>query len=580
MTAGSSFPALHSDAARSVCRESMTSTKINPVVRLLPSLTDVAFLLPIVFLFVRLEGARTLLGDGDTGWHVRAGEWMLQNGRIPRTDFFSYSMPGQPWYAWEWLWELSFGWLHEHWGMSAVLLASVLVLCLTFALLFRLVRRSCGNAFVALGVTALAAAGSSVHWLARPHLFTLLFSMVFVWVIELASEGRTRLLWILPALMAVWVNVHGGFLAGLLILGAYAGGHAAAWLIEADAGRGQAALRQLRRFAWTALGCFAATFVNPYTYHLHVHVYEYLADPKLWQYISEFQALQFRGPLAAFTEPMFALAILSAARNLYRRHFAQAFLVLGWAHLALYSIRNLPIFLLLAAPAIAETLSDLFAQMGRAQVRPWLTRMIARFDEVAAEFGTLDRVRRWHVVSVAAVAILAAAFYAPAPEKLVRAEYDPSRYPAKALPLLRSADVHHIFTHDEWGDYLIYNLYPTKRVFVDGRSDFYGPSFDEQYMDIMRVKNGWEQTLARYSVDTILLPVDESLTGALKQSRKWRPVYDDGMAIVFRQAQASDNAPLENGRRTAGAPDSNLKLKAIAARSNGPALNQTPRNRS
>src|SRR5690348_412307 len=124
----------------------MTNSRPNPVIRLLPSLTDVAFLLPIVFLFIRLEGARTLLGDGDTGWHVRAGEWMLQNHRVPHSDFVSYTMPGQPWFAWAWLWGLSFGWLHRQWGMAAVLIASILVLCVTFALLFRLVRRSCGNA--------------------------------------------------------------------------------------------------------------------------------------------------------------------------------------------------------------------------------------------------------------------------------------------------------------------------------------------------------------------------------------------------------------------------------------------------
>src|SRR5579872_7123348 len=140
----------------------MRDAKSNPVVRWLPSLTDVAFLLPIAFLFLVMQGARTLLGDGDTGWHVRTGEWMLRNGRIPHTDFFSYTMAGKPWFAWEWLWDLSFGWLHREWGMTAVVLASMVVLGLTFALLFRLILRKCSHPLVAIGVTALAAAGSSI----------------------------------------------------------------------------------------------------------------------------------------------------------------------------------------------------------------------------------------------------------------------------------------------------------------------------------------------------------------------------------------------------------------------------------
>src|SRR5690348_9245622 len=141
----------------------------SPVVRVLPSLTDVAFLLPVGFLFFVMQGAHTLLGDGDTGWHVRTGEWILRNGRVPHADIFSYTMPGQPWVAWEWLWDMGFGWLHERWGMGAVVVASLAVLGVTFALLFRLIRRKCGNPFLALAVTGLAAAGASIHYLARPH---------------------------------------------------------------------------------------------------------------------------------------------------------------------------------------------------------------------------------------------------------------------------------------------------------------------------------------------------------------------------------------------------------------------------
>jgi hypothetical protein len=84
---------------------------------------------------------------------------------------------------------------------------------------------------------------------------------------------------------------------------------------------------------------------------------------------------------------------------------------------------------------------------------------------------------------------------------------------------------------------LIYNLYPRGfKVFVDGRSDFYGGKFDQDYIDVLDVKYNWQQTLDRYGVDTILLPCDAPLSGALKESRRWRVAYDDGIAIVFRPA--------------------------------------------
>ena len=159
---------------------------------------------------------------------------------------------------------------------------------------------------------------------------------------------------------------------------------------------------------------------------------------------------------------------------------------------------------------------------------------MTRFEAAAAEFGAVDRLPRLHAASAVVVVALAAAFYMPAASFKFQAEYDPARYPSKALDVLRSSDSHRIFTHDEWGDYLIYNLYPLKKVFVDGRSDFYGATFDEKYIDVLNVKYDWEQNLSRYDVDTIVMPVDSALTGALKQSRSWRVVYDDGIAIVFR----------------------------------------------
>jgi len=522
----------------------MSGAKPNPVVRVLPSLTDVAFVLPAAFLFLVMQGARTMLGDGDTGWHVRTGEWILQNGRIPRADIFSYTMPGQPWFAWEWLWDLCFGWLHQRWGMAAVVAASLLVLCLTFALLFRLVRRKCGNDFLAIAVTALTAAGCSIHYLARPHLFSFLFIVVFYGILDRALEGRARGLWLLPVLMVLWTNLHGGFLAGLILTGAYAGGELATWLLDGDAERRPAALRRAGLYLATAAGCFAATFVNPYGYHLHQHIVEYLRDPQLWQTIQEFQPLTFQGPVGFFAEPMFVLALTAALWNVYRRRFVYSILVFGWGHGALMAARNLPIFVLVAAPAVAEMLEHLLYALQQAPVRGWVRQASARFTAIGEEFSLVDRIPRFHLASAVAAAMLVAAFYVPSSSFKLRAQYDPSRYPAKALSVLRAPESRRIFTHDEWGDYLIYNLYPLKKVFVDGRSDFYGASFGKKYQDVMGVKFDWEKDLSQYSVDTILLPVDESLAGALKQSPKWRVVYDDGMAIIFRSATPAPGQPL------------------------------------
>jgi hypothetical protein len=140
---------------------------------------------------------------------------------------------------------------------------------------------------------------------------------------------------------------------------------------------------------------------------------------------------------------------------------------------------------------------------------------------------------------VAGVLLVAALLYAPHPPEKFRSEFDPKSYPAGALAMLGRAPSAHIFTHDEWGDYLIWTGH---KVFVDGRSDFYGDDFEEQYIDVLNVKYGWEKTLSRFGVDTILMPPTAPLTGALKESSRWQVVYDDGIALVFRSTQKAVSA--------------------------------------
>src|SRR5438874_623826 len=147
--------------------------------RLLPSLTDLVFLLPAFVLLVLLPGTKSLLADGDTGWHIRTGEWILQHRAVPTVDLFSFTKPNQAWFAWEWGWDVLFALIHHAAGLAGVALANVILLCLISALLFRLIRRCSENDLLALFFTFVSLGGSSIHWLARPHLFSWLFVLIF-----------------------------------------------------------------------------------------------------------------------------------------------------------------------------------------------------------------------------------------------------------------------------------------------------------------------------------------------------------------------------------------------------------------
>ena len=297
------------------------------------------------------------------------------------------------------------------------------------------------------------------------------------------------------------------------------------------------ALRRAIAYFASALGCLAASLVNPYSYHLHVHMLEYLSDPYLALHIAEFLSVSFHHPLAIFFESMLLLGALAACWHASKRSFTEPLMLLIWAHGALLSTRNIPIFMLVAAPPVASMLQAWMERLPRTDVAGWVQRAAAGFDAVSLRINETDSIGRWHAFSVLGVLVVGALLYAPHPPEIFRPEFSPKKFPAGAIDVLKRDPAARIFTTDQWGDYLIYRLYPNTRVFVDGRSDFYGTEFAKKYVEVLQINYGWDKTLAGFGVDTVLMPPGAPLAGALKESAHWRVVYDDGVSVVFRSAR-------------------------------------------
>jgi hypothetical protein len=405
-------------------------------------------------------------------------------------------------------------WLHGR-GMAVVVLAAAIVLSMTFAMLYRVVRARSGNALIAISLTGMAVAGSSIHWLARPHLATLLFTTVTLALLESRNPWR---LWLIPALVALWTNLHAGFVFGIVLVAVYA--------LE---DRARARARGL-----AALASLAASLANPYGWQLHAHIARYLAADS-WQFdhIHEFLSPNFHTPVALCFELMLAAAVTASAWHLARRRFHYPVLAILTAHMALVSARNIPLFLIVAAAPVALAAAEWTKWAARRATDA--RRVLRSFLRVSADITAVERLVRIPAASALAAALLALALLSPAASGKFRSEFDPRVFPARAIAQVRTPGAR-IFTSDQWGDYLIYRLYPAINVFVDGRSDFYGAAHEQLCQDVWNVRYDWEKKLARFGVDTLLAPADTPLAGALKESGRWRVAYDDGMAIVFRAA--------------------------------------------
>src|SRR5450756_2741102 len=152
---------------------------------LVPSFSDCFFLAILIWLFLAgATGWKALLMDGDTGWHIRTGEYILDHARIPNQDLFSYSKPGAPWFAWEWLSDILFALLFRAAGLKGVVLFCGVMIAGIFTVLLRYTLWSGANSLIALLTTLLAVGSSTMHFLARPHLFTLLLLPISIWVLE------------------------------------------------------------------------------------------------------------------------------------------------------------------------------------------------------------------------------------------------------------------------------------------------------------------------------------------------------------------------------------------------------------
>ena len=189
---------------------------------LVPSVQDIVF----IFLFWSLL-AGTLsnrpLADPDIGWHIRTGELILKTDTIPRTDPYSTTMQGQPWFAWEWLYDLVLGVLYRSAGLNGVNWLCGVVVASTFTLLLsQLIKRGSGI-LLAIVLMLLSECASVIHLFARPHIVSWLFSLLWFVALERWRKGNSPrwLPWFFPLSMLFWVNLHGGWIVGLILFAIY-----------------------------------------------------------------------------------------------------------------------------------------------------------------------------------------------------------------------------------------------------------------------------------------------------------------------------------------------------------------------
>jgi hypothetical protein len=494
---------------------------------LIPSLSDLFFLAILVWLFMSggAAGWQGLLADADLGWHIRTGEFILATHTVPHHDLYSFSKPDAPWYAWEWLTDVLAAGLHSLAGLKGIVLAAgVLISIFATSLIRRMALRGT-HIMVALGVALLGVGSASIHFLARPHILTLVLLSISVWIIEADREHGGRRIWWLIPLTIVWTNLHGGFLALIAVLGLTTIGTA----LEAWFG-GSGTIRNALRYGLLTVGCAVASLINPYGWKLHIHVGDYLQSGWIRNVVQEFQSPSFRSENMLQFEALMLVGIMVAAGLFRRRRIVEGLWIVFWAHMALGSVRHVPVFVAVVAPILAVELSGWWTAWTAAAKKSSLPGIL---NQIAGDcLPGFCRSSVWPAVVVVALVFIGAPIPWPRdfPDLLF-----PTTMIHTNLDLIAKSRV---LTTDQWGDYLIYTD-PRLKVFVDGRSDFYGPEVGGEYLRLIGGQWDWQQIMEKYQFDLALLPTQMSITQLLKVTPGWRVLEDDGKRVLLVRAMTS-----------------------------------------
>ena len=497
------------------------------VARWAPSIPAVVFLL--LAILVPFGTQRTLLNsDGDLARHLAHGEWMLQHRALVLHDPFSFTRPGASFVPFEYGAQLILTLVHRAGGLAAVSILAGLLIAIAHTLQARLLLRRGVDPLLAVGTVMLAAVAGSIHWLARPHLFTWVFAVVLLSLLE-EDKAATKL-WVYPALFALWANIHGGWLYGLVLLGIYAVGHAAEYLFFGRNPRNRAAARHLA----LALPVAAlATLVTPMGLDLWRHLYVHLRDSYVMNHTGEFASPNFH----LFEPKVFLVLLLVAvgALALSRRRLSapRLLLLLASTWWALTAQRNIPLFGLVALTVLALHLDGEWRTIAYHR----LIRVRDRFAAGAESTSTGP----WLAASVVILSALAVQHGRVAGRPLLQDRFDPAIFPVAAMGAARDAHLPgHVFTEFRWGGYQLY-AWPEQPVFIDGGTDFYGGKLMAEFGQLEHAEPGWREVLNRWGIGTVIVNPRGRLAHEIVREPDWQQWHCDSTAVVLHRTL--DRAP-------------------------------------
>lgn len=470
----------------------------------------------VLVLFIGVEQ------DPDFWWHLRIGRWMVENGRLPTTDIFTFTATGHPWTDHEYLTEILMWLTYSTFGLSALVIAFGLITWAGFWLMFLQVRRQ-PFALVGVGLTIGAVAGAPI-WGPRAQMITFALSCLELYWLRSYLSGRSRAINFFPLVMVLWANLHGGWVIGFAWLGVALVAELLGWAWNQD---NPAHWMHVRRLAIIAIASAVAVAATPHFLSLYPYPFQTQGSEAQQRLIVEWASPNFHNVELRPFEAMIFLVVIGFA--LKRPSLYDLLLALLGLALALQNVRNIALFVAAVTPVLINTYGDWWRELATAH--KWTFRLPPRrlFAVITA------------IVLVLIALLTTARVYnniSPARQEKLDAE----TYPVAAADWLSAHPEvgTRMFNQYGWGGYLAYRFYPqpNRRVFIFGEAALMGDDLLNEYEHIYTIRTDWKTLLDRNGIDYVVENRGDPLPNLLATQPDWTLVYQDSVAVIYVRKSA------------------------------------------
>jgi hypothetical protein len=468
-----------------------------------------------VFAYAFFFAARPL-SDGDFWWHLKTGEYIINTHSVPRADFFSFTNYGKAWVAHEWLSEAIFYVIYTRFGFNFL----IVVFGILTALAFWIAYRSSESHPLIGGVATLLGVWAVLPTIGvRPRVFTLLLSSVYLAVLArfVRRSGGRGIWWLVP-LMVLWVNLHGGFLIGLVLIGLTIVG------LQLDLWNQGSNFRanwpQLKTLIMVVVACSLAVLLNPHGIWIYKFPFEIFLSPVQQQTVNDWLSPNFHQSEAVPLLLLMIFTIAALAISPKRVSFRELILFLATFYMTLKSRRHVAILALVSVPLLADYLQAWITAKSNGRIfGPSNVTILSRKATISSLLLLLP-------LFAFALKLKATVFSAPD-----RRGVDA---PVRAVEYLQQNKfIGKTFTDPNiWSGYLIWMM-PSNPVYIDGRIDMYGDDFVKEYVDIIQGYSDWREPFNRYGVQLVIVPPKSAVATGIRNASDWQQIYADEMAVVF-----------------------------------------------